>query len=191
MRFIFFVIVFVTFSFDLLAFKPLMERYPQGLLTKDYGILTEKDLLFDVEKWGEYPQYDVTRYQPGQVRWQCFRTKEVSYSYSTSRDNEGPNNSMITLCDFRIWIKSTEPAHQYSGRRAWPVENCRDLHQVWKRLTRGEDYLCLSGHPDSLEKADKNEKFQNIKEWTWSKIKTKKGCHSYFVGDCDLKTVRE
>ena len=52
MRFIFFVIVFVTFSFDLLAFKPLMERYPQGLLTKDYGILTEPmqaNMVFTVE----------------------------------------------------------------------------------------------------------------------------------------------
>ncbi len=191
MRFIIFSASLVALSFDLLAFSSLVERYPQGLLTKDYGILTEKDLVFDVEKWGELPQYDVTKSQPGHVRWQCFRTREANYSYSTWRDNDGPNNSMVTLCDFRIWIKSTEPAHHYYGRRAWPVENCRDFHQVWKRLTRGEEYICLSGHPNSLEKANKNEKYRNIKGWTWSKSKTKKGCHSYFVGDCDLEMALE
>lgn len=184
-------LIIIACPFSSWSSLALRAKYPQGLLTKDYGILTEKDLLFDVEKWGEYPQYDVTKSQPGQVRWQCFRAREADYSYSTWRDTEGPNNSMITLCDFRIWIKSTEPAHHYYGRRAWPVENCRDFHQVWKRLTGGEDYLCLSGHPDSLGKANKNEKYKNVKGWTWSKIKTKKGCHSYFDGDCDLKTVPE
>ena len=65
-------------SLSLWAISPLQQKYPYGLLTDDYGILSEADLL--VETRGlEITPYDIKNDMLAFRRWQCFETKKVEF----------------------------------------------------------------------------------------------------------------
>lgn len=119
--------------------------------------------------------------QSGHYRWQCFPVNAVKFSYSTWRDNHpmGASDVIVTLCDFSFEVKDQPYSHYYYDRRARDVDSCSSLLKDWKRLCSGQSHVCFSGEQDSLH--------QKEKVWTWNKIKTKKGCVSLFVGDCDTK----
>jgi hypothetical protein len=43
------------------------------------------------------------------------------------------------------------------------------------------------GMPAGVTKVNENGKFIIVHGWVWDRLKTKKGCSSYFEGDCDAK----
>jgi hypothetical protein len=74
----------------------LDNKYPDLLLSDDYGILDEADILYDIQKLGR-----------GAAIWQCFPLKDVKYSYSTFVDVDptGDTKEVNTLCDFTFFSK--------------------------------------------------------------------------------------
>jgi hypothetical protein len=175
-------IALYVFQLNAFALDSLHKNYPDNLLTDNYEILTEADLLYDLKKDGNPEKYDINKMQPGTYRWQCFSSKSVNFSYSTWRDNHpmGASDVIITMCDFSFSVKGQPYSHFYHDRRARDVESCRRLRKDWKRLSVGQSYVCFNGEPGSLH--------QKEKLWTWNKIKTKKGCVSLFLGDCETKS---
>lgn len=175
-------IVTLTFLGCFFDKKSLREQYPDGLLTDDYGILTEEDLLFDISQGSSHP-YNINEYQSGYYRWQCFPTKNVTFNFGKWRDNDplGPSDIIVTLCFFGIKVKTDGLSHTYIDRRARRIEFCEGLQEKWKLLTANQDYVCINGEPDGLE--------GNEKSWTWNKVKTRRGCTSLFEGDCDISGV--
>lgn len=117
--------------------------------------------------------------------WRCFPIKDVEVKYRTWRDADplGPYDVTVTMCDFEIWVNSQPFKNVYSGRRAKQVAYCNEFRAAWSKLTQGEEHICMDG--DTLTKGEP-EKDEDSKEmfvsWTWDKIKTKKGCYSFFEG---------
>ncbi len=174
-EFIFFFVVFFQPIFKLnINFK---DKYPFGLLTQDYGILDEEDLLID-SRSAKPTTYDIEEFQPAYRRWQCFPTKDVSFNFETWRDNDpmGAAVDIIDLCAFSFEVKNVKPIHTYGGRRAYKLGYCEELKNNWNSLTKDEAYVCLNGHPEIYE--------NNEKHWTWEQFKTRKGCKSYFGPRC-------
>ncbi len=161
-----------------MANSDLRRKYPHGLLSEDYGILSERDLLSDIKKAHPTP-YNINEFQPGYLRWQCFPTSNVTFKMETFKDNDpmGASDVIVELCFFSITVRGVFPKHSYGGRRAYRAEFCKNLKSEWRRVTSSTKHVCLNGYPDSVLR-------KGEKAWTWNKFKTLKGCYSYWYKDC-------
>ncbi len=177
---ILFIVVTFIFLNQLFGKENLRQKYPDGLLTDDFSILSEADLIHDINNGNSRP-YKIKEMQPGYYRWQCFPTKDVAYRYDTWKNNDpmGSSEIIVSLCMFGVHVKSKKLQHLYVDRRARRLEFCQELNTKWKKLTKDQTYLCLNGEPHGLEGSEVS--------WTWNKIKTHKGCASLFGDDCDPK----
>lgn len=160
----------------------LQKKYPDGLLTDDFGILKENDLLSDIRE-GNPRKYEVKEDQAGYYRWQCFPVKDVKLNYSTWKENDpqGPSDIITNLYDFHLTIQGIPYNHFYYGRRAVNYYSFWKFYKEWKRTTKGEKYVCLNGEPQSVTGKEKS--------WFWNKIQTKKGCMSLFSGECATSKI--
>lgn len=180
------IIFFIIFALSAHANSLLKQKYPHGLLTEDYGILDENDLLADAKDITPYP-YNINKFQPGYMRWQCFPTKDTEFTYEKwmGSDPSGPASVIVEMCAFGFHTLNGNISHSYGGRRAYQIAFCKRLQEEWNKLTKNELYVCLNGSPDSeLKKVKNGKNFQYEKAWTWNQFKTKKGCHYYFQGGC-------
>lgn len=174
----FFLIFFLLVLSDIvLAKSSLNKKYPDGLLTDDFGILKEEDLLYDIQE-GNPRKYEINQSQGGYYRWQCFPVKNIKLNYSTWRENDpqGPSDIITNLYDFDLSINGKPYSHIYYARRALNYYSFWKFYKEWKRTTKGEKYVCLNGEP--------HEPNGKEKYWFWNKIKTKKRCMSFFGGGC-------
>lgn len=177
MRF-FFLIFLLIVSSDLLAESSLQKKYPDGLLTDDFGILKESDLVYDIKK-GNPRKYEIEKNQSGYYRWQCFPIKNVKLNYSTWKENDpqGTANEITNLYDYHLSVRGVPYNHIYYARRAVNYYSFWKFYKEWKQTIRGEKYVCFNGEPD--------EPTGREKYWFWNKIQTKKRCMSLFVGHCE------
>jgi hypothetical protein len=163
--------------------KSLTERYPNRLITPDYGIVTADDLAYDVT------QRDAVPYDPNKDRltryWQCLPIKGIEPKYRTWIDPEAVDypRRVMKMCDLEIHVRQPDGLQIYGDRRAHPNEYCEDFDRHWKKLTRGEEMVCFNGDWGNYEQDEVRGKYRG---WTWNKVKTHKGCYSYF-GDCNVK----
>lgn len=157
-----------------------IKKYPNRLITPDFGIVSTADLARDDEVRDSSP------YDPNHVMlaryWQCLPLKHVKLEYRKwlDRDDAGHAKPLIQLCDFEIRVTTPNDPQIYSDRRARPVEYCRDLARRWRKITAGEQAVCLNGDDGSFSK---NEPGGKYKSWIWNIVKTRKGCFS-FAGEC-------
>ncbi len=163
---------------------PLARVYPHAVLTEDYGVISEKYLLDEIKEINQASPFDMKKTDYGRFRWQCFPVKDVKpkYRYWKDTDGMGYAHVIVTMCDFEFTVQDGKIRHLYHGRRAKEQTYCNDFKKHFERITQNEKYICLNGEPGSLE-TDKSTHAQT-KYWTWNRIKTQKGCHSYF-GDCE------
>lgn len=162
------------------------RKYLGGLLTGDYGIVTEQDLASEASVGNPRP-FDPKESSHGYFRWQCFPVKAVKLKVRTWRadDSMGPSNVIVTMCDLETWVEHDGKLEIYIGRRAKEVSYCREYMANWKRLTRGEKMVCLSGDYGGIYPPERRDTPLPYQLWTWDQIKSKKGCYSYFDGRCD------
>ena len=164
--------------------EKLFTRRPHfGLLTPGYEIVTKDDLAYDESTRIMVP-YDPN--DPiGPLRWQCFPKGEVDARFDSWRGTDGMGawNKIYKMCSIEIEVHHNGEIHDYVDRRAHQVEFCQDFIQAWKRVTDHEPIVCLNGDGGGY---DRDEKHGQSKLWTWEKFKTRKGCYSYFEGECDV-----
>jgi len=155
----------------------LQEKHPYGLLTDDYGVLNEADLLYETKRAKVTP-YKLEDNHSAYQRWQCFATKKIKFLYDIWRDDYTDFGRGATLCDYSFEVNDDAGVHHfYIARRAKEVEDCRELFREWKKLKKNSKYVCILGEPASYEDKEKG--------WIWGKTKTKHGCMSYFLGECN------
>ena len=152
------------------------DNYPHKkveIVHPDYGILSLKDR---------------TRTELLPLMWRCFPIKDVEVKYRTwpFTDPTEPRKVIEIMCDFEIWVNSKPFQNVYHGRRGKPESYCRDFKVAWNKLTHGEEHICMDGVTLTKGEPEVNEGQMKMKaSWTWDKIKTKKGCYSFWNGyDC-------
>ncbi len=178
-------LLFLFFSpFSLYGQSLLQKQFPDGLLTDDYGLLSKQDLVYETMKAYVTP-FKLEEVLSPYHRWQCFETKKIKFVYHSWRDDLTDFGPGATLCtySFNVTDKSGV-SHMYISRRAKDVLDCRELFLDWKKIRKNSEYTCLVGEPASYENKQK--------AWIWGKVKTKNGCLSYFLGECDTnKKIKE
>lgn len=180
MRFLF-LIVIVLIGLVCTIFFQKSTNTKYGLITHGYGIVTDDDLAYDRFHRIIVP-YNPDKHT-GSLYWQCFPKKNVTVKYSTWRDNDpmGAWNIIIILCTPEIIVQHNNELQIYGDRRAHPFDYCRDFVREWKKLTKNENIVCLNGDGGNYSETEG----QKYKYWTWEKFKTRKGCNSYFDGQCE------
>jgi len=170
--------IFLLISFSLRAESVLKKQYPNGLLTDDYGILKEADLLFEIVK--DNPgatQID----KSGSVynKWQCFLVKDVKLTYETWKDSDpgGLIGEIENLYDYRFTIRGSSFDHAYVNRHVMSHYTFwKYTYKQWKRLSKNQKYICFNGGPLNNEGREK--------VWYFNKMQSLIGCFSDFGGDC-------
>jgi hypothetical protein len=175
-------IIFIPHSLSIMAKDILREKYPCGLLTESYGILTESDIMYDMIGY-EPTAYSLAGDLESYSRWQCFPVKSVKFTYTLWRDihPKGDSSKIVWLCDSSFLVKDKKIIHRYFDRIVKYREACRKMFADWKKLRKGNKYVCFNGYSTRLRKL--------VKFWYWNKTKTKNGCISHFVGQCDTEKM--
>lgn len=155
----------------------LRSAFPYGLLTDDYGILTKEDLEINTCTAPAVPFSPESLAYP---YWQCFETKRAKFECEGNK-YDPTEKERVTILVISA-IRDGE-LHEYISRRVFSLATCRLFQRDWKKLLKNEHYVCISG---SLNQIEKN-KSGKTWSWTFDKYKTKKGCDSYFEGDCSLR----
>lgn len=179
-----FLYLLLIISSNLFAKSLLQDKYQDGLLTDDFGVLKESDLQYDIKN-GNPHKYEIQKTQGGYYRWQCFPIKNVKLNYTTWRENDpqGPSEEIINLYDFTLSIKGMAYDHVYIARRALSGYSFWKFYKEWRRTVDGEKYVCINAEPQALKGREKS--------WFWNKIQTKKGCISFFAGHCDTRDSKK
>lgn len=166
------------FAFAVEASKNhLQKEFPHALLTSDFGVLAKDDLKINSCMATPVP---FSKDNGAYSYWQCF---EIMNSQMTceGRKYSPDSKSRVSLLVL-LGVRDGEP-HEFISRRTMPLDSCRLYQKNWKKLTKNEKYVCISGSMSSKGILDGKVK------WTWifDRYKTKKGCDSYFEGECSLQ----
>jgi hypothetical protein len=151
-----------------------------SLLTDNYGILTKSDVeSSNRDRIKPVPNYENAQ-GTGYRYWQCFSRKEVSLKCRSWESDEAGH----FIGDADIRVSTGREIHEYGFRRAWDLSLCENHLKIWKQLAQGQDAICLLGEPAGIERRNKEGKSTLVKGWVWDRLKTKKGCDSYFGDEC-------
>jgi hypothetical protein len=174
--FIFILITSCSFQTAYALNDTLKNKYPHSVLTDDFGILNEKDLRIENPR-----PFSLGRKLGETIYWQCFPRESLSVTLEdfgyTSADIGGEENYSGLV----IKVEN----HEYDMRRRWPLSTYRKKLDAWIKLMQNEKYVCVAGRFFGC----KNKiTFDGIQykhcSWVFEKLKTKKGCDSYFQNDC-------
>ncbi len=187
--FIFFTTIIIPFiNIAYAAPKIAKQKYPYSLLTDDYGILSENDL--GEFAWGLKPKkFTSEEGTTGPYNyWQCFPRKHVMVTLSDtghSSDELGWKKNVAylqidVLPDQDLKSKEDYIKHNYEMRANWTITGYQKRFNKWLKLMKDEKYVCLGGHFVDLEKKVLDGKTWITYGWIFEKLKTKKGCDSYF-----------
>ncbi len=143
-----------------------------ALLTEDFGVLNEQDFIL---KEGEAPPGPIIGNYSAFKVWQCFSTENAEYHISCN-DYTEPNLVVI----------SSDQLHDFYFRRRFEdYEDCLEVITQWKKLITSEDAFCVKGYFSGTETIPNSEEKKFF--WTIDRIKSSKGCWSYFWGGCGEK----
>lgn len=165
------------------AIEKLSAKHPYNLLTPGYGIVTEDDLAYDNHR------REIGPYNPktslSELYWQCLPTENIKAGFNAwvGNDGMGRHDAIETMCALDITVHANNEVQTFTDRRAHQIDFCLDFAKKWKQLTKDQKIVCLNGEGGSYHDEGKNA--GRSKLWTWDKFKTKKGCYSFFAGDCD------
>jgi hypothetical protein len=160
------------------------QKYPYPLLTDDYGILNENDL--GAYTWGLSPR-PFSKEDSGEYNyWQCVPREHVSLTLRDMGSFSEDSGTRDTIGDLVITMRiKPEVIHKYEMRRSWTVSDFQKDFNHWRKLMKGEKYVCIAGSFGSCKKKVMNGVTKEICGWIFDKIKTKKGCAGYW-DNCNL-----
>jgi hypothetical protein len=156
----------------------LKIKYPFARLTPDYGILDETDLWISEQEGAPKP---ISEESPNYPYWQCYLTSAIHFSCEDLKTRDAG----IAMGEIRIQVQISPVQYEsYEGRRGIPMNACSEFVAKWKKLTHDERYTCIAGLQPREETQIQNKKVVKIRSWTYDRLKTKKGCVSYFDDYC-------
>ena len=167
----------------------LKQKYPNTVLTNDYGILNEIDLDSHLDGVKHPPKF--SKKSKVFIYWQCFPRNSVRVTlqdlgYSPEDDDEsdikynGENEAALTIYASR----DDHVVHKYIVWGRLPVSLAENKFNEYLKIMKNERYVCLAGsYTENQTQIVKGIK-QQINEWAFVKMKTHKGCIAYHKDGC-------
>lgn len=159
--------------------QELKKEFPYGLLTADFGILSKQDLKTNTCIAEPKPFSKENRASPYPY-WQCFEVKNSKMICERGKfdSHEKAVMSMLVVSGVR-----DGELHEFISRRPISLGSCRLYQKDWQKFTKNEKYVCVSGSDFGKEVKDT----KTVSVWIFGRYKTRKGCDSYFDGECNIK----
>lgn len=159
------------------------EKYSKVLLIQDYGILSQEELATYIRT--VKPAIFSGELGKDFNYWQCFPRANVMITLRDKGYSSEDIGNFENYGDLSINVWSNDGvSNEYSMRRPWAIDEEERIFKKWQKLMKNEKYVCLAGSMGRAEKKIKNNKRYITYFWTFEKIKTLKGCDSYFTGRC-------
>lgn len=139
----------------------------------NYGILTKKN----------------TTNCEHAIKWQCFPVKDVTVTleYIGMDDILEPTGHTgdVTIIAYTDELENGgyKVRHEYGMRRRWSYYAAEDTFHELQKILAKQEHVCIAGGLISDERD--TYKKQDVHEWIFEKMRTKKGCHSWFEGGCN------
>lgn len=153
----------------------LKSKFPNGLLSDDYGVLTLEDLALNACR------LKPPLFIPGATHvyeyWICFKSKDVL----PTCDDEGSIDLEGHVGRVNVEVNTPEIVYQFFERRPWPIKDCKSFVKDLNRIIKGTSHACVSA--SSITKEEKNERGLNERVGILHRFKTRKGCEGE---ECEL-----
>lgn len=155
-------------------------KYHDVLFTDDYGILTENDLASFVWGFKHITPFTIDRPSEHNI-WQCFPRENVMVTLSDTGHSSEELGGRKNVAYLKIYADSTNgEINEYEMRANYTINDYQKRFNKWLRLMQGEKYVCLAGEFVDREKETKNGRLFITNGWVFERLKTKKGCDTYF-----------
>lgn len=143
----------------------LKSKYPYGLLSDDYGVLTLNDLALNA------CHIKPEAFVPGALNpyeyWLCFESKSVlAICEDQNFSNEDGHVGRVA-----VNARDAQIVYHFIESRPWPIRDCKNFVKTLKNLMRGTSHACISA-----SYIDKEEKGKKERIGIFHRLKTKKGC---------------
>lgn len=153
----------------------LKSKFPNGLLTDDYRVLTLNDLALNACRLKPPP------FIPGATQfyqyWICFENKNVL----PTCDDEGVDETEGHIARVNIEARNQEMIYQFFEHRPWPIRDCRSFVKDLKKIMKDTSHACISA--SGITREEKNERGQMERIGFLHRFKTRKGCEGE---ECEL-----
>lgn len=153
----------------------LKSRFPNGLLSDDYGELNIEDLALNACRLKPPP------FIPGATHfyqyWICFENKKIL----PTCDDEGIDETEGHIGRVNVEASNQEMVYQFFEHRPWPIRDCRSFVKDLKKIMKGTSHACISA--SSITREEKNDKGQMERIGFLHRFKTRKGCEGE---ECEL-----
>lgn len=160
----------------------LRSRYPYGLIGDDYGVLTQEDLA--VNTCNAFPVEFSNGGNLAYSYWQCFPSKDARMTCSSLGYDSLIKKELMYL---NVYAKAGQISHSYLARGPMEIRACKSGLRAWKRITRGEKHVCVSG---IYVDVDAPKSGRQVTNWVLDKFKTNRGCEAY-RSECRMSTPPE
>lgn len=149
-------------------FSELRSKYPYGMLTDDYGILTSNDLALNACHIKPEP-FVPSALNPYEY-WLCFESKNVLPNCEDQHfSNEDGRAGRVT-----VTARDHQFVYDFMESRVWPIQDCRSFVKTLRSLMQGASHACISA--SYIDKEEKNERGQQERTGIFHRLKTRKGC---------------
>lgn len=152
----------------------------QRVITNDFGILSNNEP--SLKAWKFKRVHEIPKEISPTIYWQCFARANITVEldelgYSEDIENKKENYSLISITA----VDHNGNVHEYVMRRAWPISVYLKRFNDWLALMKSEKHVCIAGSYEDVEEVSHDKKTYKKYLWQFEKIKTKKGCASYFL----------
>jgi hypothetical protein len=151
--------------------KPLRP----GLLTDDFGIVTEQD----VEKEAAIIRLPAFVQIPTVFPyWRCLRPEQVEMSCEDMNAEEPRGNPIAAP---RVGFLENGEKYEFYTRRAWGLDACEETLLEWQKTIGSEAVVCISASIDEVDESSTAAPWRRITFGEINRMKSHSGEWSYFV----------
>lgn len=164
----------------------IIKKHPNMLIGDDHEILNESDLILPPNRAIDNIPFLGSKDNFDYPYWQCFPRENIALIFEDTGSSPEEMRNADTMADISIKVRvSPDVLHEYVTRRLMPADEFERRLILWRNLLKGEKFACMQGDFEQRKyKMSENGQRLEVFTWTFEKIKTKKGCDSYF-DPCD------
>jgi hypothetical protein len=145
----------------------LKKKFPYGLLTDDYGILTLNDLALNSCHSKPEP------FVPGRLSpyeyWLCFESKNIL----AACEDQNFSNEDGYVGRLVVQAQDQQFKYRFIESRPWPITDCGNFAKTLKKLVQGTSHACISA---SYMDEEKKELGKKERIGIFNRLKSRKGC---------------
>lgn len=148
-----------------------------GILTDDFGIVTQEDIDQENAVVRIPIPFKVPTVFP---YWRCLRPEEIEMDCEGTGTEEPPGNLIAAP---RLTIIENGEKYEYHTRRPWGVDACEETLSSWRNVIGSETVFCVSATVDEVNESPVAAPWDKVTYGEINRMKSYSGQWSYFIDE--------